>query len=147
MSNTSSKAPQRIFPMLAYDDAPAAIDFLRAAFGFEETFRMQSPDGNIGHAEMALNGNQVWLATTWKAGGLASPKDLPAMPCQLFCEVEDVDAHYRQASAAGAVVVAEPTRRRVIDLLRKRPHKAGELARAARVSAPLMSRHLRVLRV
>jgi len=57
---------------------------------------------------MTLNGSQVWLATTWKAGGLASPKDLPAMPCQLFCEVEDVDAHYRQASAAGAVVVAEP---------------------------------------
>src|SRR5215475_3288799 len=108
MSNTTPNAPQRIFPMLAYDDAPAAIDFLRAAFGFKETFRMQSPDGNIGHAEMALNGNQVWLATTWKAGGLASPKDLPAMPCQLFCEVADVDAHYRQAAAAGAVVVAEP---------------------------------------
>src|SRR5262249_17461740 len=32
-------------------------------------------------------------------------------------------------------------------LLRKRPYKAGELARAVRVSAPLMSRHLRVLRV
>jgi DNA-binding transcriptional ArsR family regulator len=43
--------------------------------------------------------------------------------------------------------LAEPTRRRVVDLLRKRPHKAGELARAVRVSAPLMSRHLRVLRV
>jgi uncharacterized glyoxalase superfamily protein PhnB len=108
MSNTNSGAPQRIFPMLAYDDAPAAIDFLHSAFGFEEKFRMQMPDGNIGHAEMTLNGGQVWLATTWKAGGLSSPKDLPAMPCQLFCEVEDVDAHYRQASAAGAVVVAEP---------------------------------------
>jgi DNA-binding transcriptional ArsR family regulator len=43
--------------------------------------------------------------------------------------------------------LAEPTRRRVVDLLRKRPYKAGELARAVRVSAPLMSRHLRVLRV
>jgi DNA-binding transcriptional ArsR family regulator len=43
--------------------------------------------------------------------------------------------------------LAEPTRRRVIDLLHKRPRRAGELARAARVSAPLMSRHLRVLRV
>jgi PhnB protein len=108
MPNNNSDAPQRIFPMLAYDDAPAAIDFLRAAFGFEETFRMQSPDGKVGHAEMALNGNQVWLATTWKAGGLASPKDLPAMPSQLFCEVADVDAHYRHSSAAGAVVIAEP---------------------------------------
>jgi PhnB protein len=99
---------QRIIPMLAYDDAPAAMDFLRTAFGFEEKFRMAMPDGNIGHAEMMLHGNMVMLATTWKAGGLSSPKDLPAMPYQLFCEVDDVDAHYRQAVAAGAIVVAEP---------------------------------------
>src|SRR4051812_19490114 len=108
MSHNDSNAPQRIFPMLAYNDAPAAMAFLQSAFGFEEKYCMKMPDGTIGHAEMALNGSQVWLATTWKDGGLASPKDLPAMPCQLFCEVEDVDAHYRQASAAGAVVVAEP---------------------------------------
>ena len=43
--------------------------------------------------------------------------------------------------------LAEPTRRHVIDLLRERPRRAGDLARAARVSAPLMSRHLRVLRL
>jgi uncharacterized glyoxalase superfamily protein PhnB len=108
MPNNNNDAPQRIFPMLAYDDAQGAMEFLHAAFGFEEKFRMETPDGKVGHAEMVLNGNQVWLATTWKAGGLASPKDLPAMPCQLFCEVEDVDAHYRRAAGAGAVVVAEP---------------------------------------
>ena len=104
----NNSAPQRIFPMLAYDDAPAAMDFLRDAFGFQEKFRMAMPDGNIGHAEMTLNGNVVMLATTWKAGGLASPKDLPAMPCQLFCQVEDVDAHFQRARNSGAVVVAEP---------------------------------------
>ena len=43
--------------------------------------------------------------------------------------------------------VAEPTRRRVIDLLSRGPQRAGDLAQAARVSAPLMSRHLRVLRL
>ena len=42
--------------------------------------------------------------------------------------------------------LADPTRRRVIDLLRKRPRRAGDLARSSRVSAPAMSRHLRVLR-
>jgi len=42
--------------------------------------------------------------------------------------------------------LAEPTRRRVVDLLRERPRRAGELADAFRVSAPAMSRHLRVLR-
>lgn len=42
--------------------------------------------------------------------------------------------------------LADPTRRRVVDLLRDRPRRAGELAAAFGVSAPAMSRHLRVLR-
>jgi DNA-binding transcriptional ArsR family regulator len=42
--------------------------------------------------------------------------------------------------------LADPTRRQVVDLLRKRPRRAGELAARARTSAPAMSRHLRVLR-
>jgi DNA-binding transcriptional ArsR family regulator len=42
--------------------------------------------------------------------------------------------------------LADPTRRRVVDLLRERPRRAGELAAATRTSAPAMSRHLRVLR-
>jgi DNA-binding transcriptional ArsR family regulator len=42
--------------------------------------------------------------------------------------------------------LADPTRRRVVDLLRRRPRRAGELAAAFRMSPPAMSRHLRVLR-
>jgi DNA-binding transcriptional ArsR family regulator len=42
--------------------------------------------------------------------------------------------------------LAEPTRRAVVELLRQRPHRAGELADALTVSAPALSRHLRVLR-
>jgi DNA-binding transcriptional ArsR family regulator len=42
--------------------------------------------------------------------------------------------------------LADPTRRGVIDLLRERPRRAGELADALGMSAPAMSRHLRVLR-
>ncbi|MEP7126315.1 MAG: metalloregulator ArsR/SmtB family transcription factor [Byssovorax sp.] len=42
--------------------------------------------------------------------------------------------------------LADPTRRRVVDLLRKKPQRAGDLAAAFRMSAPAMSRHLRVLR-
>lgn len=42
--------------------------------------------------------------------------------------------------------LADPSRRRVIDLLRERPHRAGELAQAMRLSFPAMSRHLRTLR-
>ena len=42
--------------------------------------------------------------------------------------------------------LADPHRRRVVDLLRERPHRAGELAEAAHISFPAMSRHLRTLR-
>jgi DNA-binding transcriptional ArsR family regulator len=42
--------------------------------------------------------------------------------------------------------LADPTRRRVVELLRQRPHRAGELAAAFDASPPAMSRHLRVLR-
>ena len=42
--------------------------------------------------------------------------------------------------------LADPTRRMVVDLLSRRPHSAGALAKAAGSSAPAMSRHLRLLR-
>jgi DNA-binding transcriptional ArsR family regulator len=42
--------------------------------------------------------------------------------------------------------LADPHRRRVVELLRERPRRAGELAAAAGLTAPAMSRHLRVLR-
>jgi DNA-binding transcriptional ArsR family regulator len=42
--------------------------------------------------------------------------------------------------------LADPARRRVVELLRERPHKAGELAAAVSVSPSVMSRHLKVLR-
>jgi DNA-binding transcriptional ArsR family regulator len=47
---------------------------------------------------------------------------------------------------ATLAALADPTRRRVVEALRQRPRRAGELAAAFRTSAPAMSRHLRVLR-
>ena len=44
------------------------------------------------------------------------------------------------------LALADPTRRRVVDLLRKKPQRAGDLAAALEVSAPRLSRHLRILR-
>ncbi len=42
-------------------------------------------------------------------------------------------------------VLADPTRRQVLQLLGTRPHRAGELADAAGMSPPAMSRHLKIL--
>ena len=55
---------QVITPMLVYDDAPAAVEFLCRAFGFEEQFRFDTPDGTIGHAELGFGGAKIALATT-----------------------------------------------------------------------------------
>jgi uncharacterized glyoxalase superfamily protein PhnB len=100
--------PQRIIPMLAYRDAPAALTFLCKAFGFVESFRMTMDDGRIGHAEIERDGNTVMLASDWYEAGLASPLDLPGVPAQLHRQVPDVDAHYKVARAAGATIIATP---------------------------------------
>ena len=42
--------------------------------------------------------------------------------------------------------LADPTRRQVVELLRERPRRAGELAESCLMSGPAMSRHLRMLR-
>jgi DNA-binding transcriptional ArsR family regulator len=57
----------------------------------------------------------------------------------IYAMVNDIDATL--------TALAEPTRRRVVELLRERPCPAGELAARATMSAPAMSRHLRVLRL
>ena len=43
-------------------------------------------------------------------------------------------------------VLADPTRRRILDLLRERPRLVGELVDQLKISQPLVSKHLRVLR-
>ncbi|HEY1340966.1 MAG TPA: VOC family protein [Bryobacteraceae bacterium] len=100
---------QRIIPYLAYEDAPAAISFLRDAFGFEERYRMTMDDGRIGHAEVACqDDNVLFLASLWKEVGQKSPKDLPGTHCQIYCKVDDVDAHFRRAREGGATIIGEP---------------------------------------
>lgn len=99
---------QRIIPYIGYADAPAAIEFLCRAFGFEERFRYPMPDGRIGHAELGYQGNVLMLASAYPEFGLLSPRDLPGLPSQIKCFVDDVDGHYARARAAGATIVAEP---------------------------------------
>jgi PhnB protein len=99
---------QRVIPYLTYADAPAAIEFLCRAFGFEERCRVPMPDGRLGHAELGCQDNAVMLASAYPEIGLSSPRALPALHGQVLCYVDDVDAHYARARAAGATVVGEP---------------------------------------
>jgi PhnB protein len=104
-----SKNEAHVVPYLCYADAPAAIDFLCKAFGFEEQFRYPMPDGRIGHAELTCPSGGVMLASVWPEGGFASPLDLPAIHCMIHCSVDNTDAHYERAKAAGATITAEPS--------------------------------------
>jgi PhnB protein len=108
MARNPPEGYQRIIPYLGYRDCPRALGFLRDAFGFEERFRMPMPDGRIGHAEMVLGDNVIMLASAWVEAGQLSPLDLGGVHTVIYCYVDDVDAHYRKARTAGAVVVAEP---------------------------------------
>jgi uncharacterized glyoxalase superfamily protein PhnB len=105
---TSRAAPCAIVPYLAYADAPAAIDFLVRAFGFEEESRMEMEDGRIGHAELRLGDTPLFLASVYPELGFASPQDLQGIHTQLFCTVDDVDRHYARARDAGATVISMP---------------------------------------
>ncbi len=106
-SNPAGEAP-RLVPMLSYADAPAAIDFLAKAFGFDELYRLEMPDGKIGHAELGYDGVRVMLASEYPALGLESPRALDTRYSQIYVSVDDVDAHYARAREAGATIAAAP---------------------------------------
>ncbi len=98
----------RVCPMLAYRDAPAAIEFLGKAFGFEELFRMEMPDGTIGHAEVGCDGVRIMLASEFPAMAFESPRGTETRYSQLYVIVDDVDAHFARARDAGAIILSEP---------------------------------------
>ena len=111
---------QRIFPMVAYEDTAAAIDWLTEAFEFEERGeRYVMEDGTIGHAELQIGGAIVMLATPNR--DYQSPKthrrncelaarwlDNPWVIDGLLVLVDDLDAHHAQAVSAGAHVIRPP---------------------------------------
>jgi len=99
---------QRIVPALSYDDAPAMIEFLCRAFGFEERFRLDMPDGSIGHASLLSDEDEVTLASAYPEGGLGGPSGLPHLHASVMVYVDDVDAHYARAVAAAAKILQEP---------------------------------------
>jgi uncharacterized glyoxalase superfamily protein PhnB len=94
---------------LCAQDAAAAIDFYRAAFGAEETMRMTADDGRIGHAEITIAGNTVMLSDEHPEYGVVSPQSLGGTPVTLHLQVDDVDAVYARAIAAGATGEREPS--------------------------------------
>jgi PhnB protein len=96
----------RIAPYVLYEDGPAAIDFLTKAFGFEETMRAEDA-GVVNHAEVRLGDDVVMLGTP--SADYRSPKTAGHSTAAVHVYVDDVDAHFERAKAAGAEIVMEPT--------------------------------------
>ena len=99
---------QGIVPALSYDDAPAMIEFLCRAFGFVERYRLDMPDGSIGHASLLSGNDEVTLASAYPEGGLGGPGSLPHLHASILVYVDDVDAHHARAVAEGATILQEP---------------------------------------
>ena len=91
-----------VTPYLIVNDGAKAIDFYKQAFGAVETVRMGGPDGKVGHAEIRIGNSTVMLADESPDMGYRSAKSIGATPVSLVVYLEDVDARFQQAIAAGA---------------------------------------------
>lgn len=96
-----------IVPFLNYDDAPAALDWLTEAFGFERTEVHEGENGKIVHAEMRFADGLIMLGSAGRNElGMKTAKELGAVNQGIYAIVDDgIDVHYERAVAAGAEIV------------------------------------------
>ena len=91
-----------VTPYLMLRDAAKAIDFYERAFGAIELFRLNGPDGKIGHAEIKIGNAPVMLADGMESH--PDPLTLGGSAVSFMVYVPDVDAAFARAVAAGATV-------------------------------------------
>ena len=113
MKPTPSGWP-RISSSIYYDDAKAAIDWLCRAFGFELRLLVEGDEGRVEHSELVFGDGLIMVGTA--SGSKAEKFPYRKSPSQcgggntqnMFMYVDDVEAHYQRAKAAGATIDQEP---------------------------------------
>jgi PhnB protein len=90
-----------VTPYLIVDGAEEAIRFYERAFGATEMLRLPMGD-KIGHAEIRIGDSFVMLSDEWPEYGKLGPKARGGATSSLMIYVEDVDAAFERALAAGA---------------------------------------------
>ena len=95
----------RVTPYLAVDGAKEAIEFYENVLGAKERMHMPAPEGKIGHAELELGDSVIMLSDEHPDIGVLGPKSIGGTPVAISVYVEDVDAVYDAALAAGATSV------------------------------------------
>ena len=91
-------------PYLVVQNAANAIEFYKKAFGATELMRMPGPGGRIMHAEIKIGDSPIMLADESPEMGIRSPQSLGGTPVSLLLYLNDVDARFKQAVAAGAAL-------------------------------------------
>ena len=91
-----------VTPYLMVRDAARAIAFYRDAFDAHEAMRFDGPNGTIAHAEVTIGDSHVMLAD--ESPDHVGPQTLGGAGVSLMLYVEDVDATFARAVAAGATI-------------------------------------------
>jgi uncharacterized glyoxalase superfamily protein PhnB len=109
----ATKTTSNIIPTLRYRNAPAAIDFLCAAFGFERHAIHEGPRNLIAHAQLVLGGGMIMLSSATNEGEYSNwvrPPDSSTAPNTqgTYVVVADCDAHCARARKEGATILEGP---------------------------------------
>ena len=107
MDQASTKARTQIIPYIFYRDVAAALDWLARAFGFKEVMRVGTPSGGM-HGEMEMDGQLIMMGQGASDKRMRSPQEAGAATQGVFVYLDNVDAHYERARAAGAEIEKPP---------------------------------------
>lgn len=99
----------RLVPYLTVHDGAAAVAFYAAAFGAQETGERYEENGRIGHVTLRIGDDVFYLSDEYHEFGAYAPATLGHSTAAIVLGVDDVDAVYRAAVAAGATVDREPS--------------------------------------
>lgn len=94
-----------VTPYLIVDDGPRALEFYKRAFGAVELFRLDMPDGRLGHAEFTVGDSHIMLAEEFPEMEALAPKSIGGTAVSLMVYTEDADAMFARALEAGAVAL------------------------------------------
>ncbi len=95
-----------VTPHLTLDNAAQAIEWYKKALGAEEGPRAVGPDGKIMHTELRIGNSRIMMNDAMM--GSKGPKAIGGSPASLWVYVEDCDALFNRAVAAGAEVMSGP---------------------------------------
>ena len=94
-----------VTPQLTLDDAGQAIEWYKKALGAKELGRAVGSDGKVLHAELQIGDSRVMVNDAYMGG--KGPRALGGSPAALWIYVEDCDALFNRAVAAGAQVLGQ----------------------------------------